>query len=113
MLSALSLTGCFWKRHHAAPAAAVSSAQTTTPVRKEIVPLEGYVGRVASVNEGLRFVILNFPIGSVPGADLKLSVYRKEAKVGQVRVTGPRREDNTVADIEWGELQAGDEVREK
>jgi hypothetical protein len=32
-------------------------------------------------------------------------------KVGEVKVTGPQREDNIVADLAAGEAEVGDEAR--
>jgi len=78
-----------------------------------ITPDEGPNGRVASVNAGLRFVVLTFPVGQIPTADAHLNVYRNGNKVGELKVTGPQRDDNTVADIISGDAQKGDEVREK
>lgn len=42
----------------------------------------------------------------------RLNVYRNGLKVGELKVTGPQRDNNTVADIVAGECQVGDEVRE-
>jgi len=71
------------------------------------------VGKVVRFNSEGRFVVLNFPIGHLPGVDQRLNVYRQGLKVGEVKVTGPQRDDNTVADIVAGEAQVGDEVRDK
>ena len=40
-----------------------------------------------------------------------LNVYRHGVKVGELSVTGPQRDDNIVADIVSGDLQAGDAAR--
>jgi hypothetical protein len=66
-----------------------------------------------SVNAGARFVVLTFPIGQMPALERRLNVYRRGLKVGEVKITGPQRDDNTVADVLAGEAQAGDEVRDK
>jgi hypothetical protein len=66
-------------------------------------------GKIAKVNA--TFVILTFPVGGIPPINQKLNVYRKGIKVGEVKVTGPQRDINTVADIISGELQVNDEVR--
>lgn len=34
-------------------------------------------------------------------------------KVGQVKITGPQRDNDTVADLTAGDAQVGDEVREQ
>ena len=58
-------------------------------------------------------MVLTFPVGQVPGRDAKLNVYHNGIKVGEVKITGPARDDNTVADIISGDAETGDEVREK
>jgi len=68
-------------------------------------------GMVAMVNRSARFVVITFPIGGVPAINRKLNVYRNSLKVGEVKVTGPQRDSNTVADILSGEIQLNDEVR--
>jgi hypothetical protein len=119
LLLVWSLTGCFWRHNgtqpHFAPIA-VSDSNTNTPDTNNvftITPAQGANGRVASVNTGLNFVVLTFPIGQVPPIDAQLYVYRNGARAAEVKVTGPQKEDNTVADIVSGTVLAGDEVREK
>ena len=70
-------------------------------------------GKVAHVNTADRFVILNYPLGHVPANGRQLNLYRHGLKVGEVKVTGPQQDDNTVADVISGEAQEGDEVRER
>jgi hypothetical protein len=70
-------------------------------------------GRVASVNASARFVVLRFPIGGTPALQKRLGVYRQGAKVGELRVSGPQYDNNTVADIIAGECRIGDEAREE
>src|SRR5437868_14106153 len=69
-------------------------------------------GRVASVNPAGRFVILTFPLGTMPAAERRLNIYRAGLKVGEVKVSGPPLDINIAADILAGECQVGDEVRE-
>lgn len=66
-------------------------------------------GRVAKVNP--RFVVLTYPFGGVPTVGQLLTVYRNGKKVGELKITGPQRDINTVADIISGEVQENDEVR--
>jgi hypothetical protein len=68
-------------------------------------------GRVASVNPVLRFVVVDFILKKMPVIDQRLGVYRQGQKVGEVRITGPERGGNIVADLVVGEAQVGDEVR--
>jgi hypothetical protein len=42
---------------------------------------------------------------------VRLNVYRHGLKVGEVKITGPQQEDNTVGDIASGEVEVGDELR--
>jgi hypothetical protein len=69
------------------------------------------IGKVVRVKEDARFAVLNFPVGMMPGVQQRLNVYRHGLKVGEVKVVGPRDDDNTVADIINGEVQVGDELR--
>jgi hypothetical protein len=68
-------------------------------------------GQVAMVNVAARFVVISFPPGSVPPVQSELNVYRNGLKVGTLKVTGPQRENNTVADIISGDIHLHDEVR--
>jgi len=44
-------------------------------------------GEVAKVNPVARFVVLSFPLGPMPALDQQLNLYRKGAKVAEVKVT--------------------------
>jgi hypothetical protein len=120
LLMVMSCAGCLFGRKHAkqppSAVANVSKPTTNAPVTADtftVTPEEGLHGRIASVNAGLRFVVLTFPIGQMPPMDEHLNVYRNGFKVAELKITGPQREDNTVADIVSGEPITGDEVREK
>ena len=121
LLVVLSSAGCLFGRKHTRqpqrPAvASVSKATTNAPVTADtftVTPEEGLHGRIASVNSSLRFVVLTFPIGQMPPVDDHLNVYRNGFKVAELKITGPQRDDNTVADIVSGDPISGDEVREK
>jgi hypothetical protein len=41
----------------------------------------------------------------------QLGLFRRGLKVGEVKVTGPQLDENTVADIVAGDSEVGDEVR--
>lgn len=77
-----------------------------------INPAGALIGKIISVNTSARFVVLNFPIGKMPALEQRLGIYRNGLKVGEVKVTGPQRDDNIVADITAGDAGVGDEVRE-
>jgi sulfur relay (sulfurtransferase) complex TusBCD TusD component (DsrE family) len=68
---------------------------------------------VVSYNASGRFVVLSFPPGQMPKLEQSLFLYRDGMKVGEVKVTGPQRENNIVADLVTGEAQVGSEVRDQ
>ena len=86
---------------------------TSKPAKVTLVPDTGLVGKVASANASLHFVVLNFPVGRMAAVEQSLVLYRQGQKIGEVKVTGPQQDDNIIADVVSGEAEAGDEVREK
>jgi len=92
----------------AAPAEPKASSQKLI-----VTPETGLVGKVETVNQNLRYVVLSFPIGHLPAMEQRMNVYRHGLKVGEVKVSGPQIEDNVVADIVEGDSGPGDEVRDK
>jgi hypothetical protein len=80
----------------------------TPPPRARILPL---TARIASVNEKLRFVVVDFTNSRQPGMDEKLGVYRVGEKVAEIKVSGPYRNTTVAADIVAGEVKYGDEVK--
>jgi len=76
-----------------------------------VTPLNEFSGRVASVNQNLRFVVVEFPLSQLPPIDQRMSVYRQGQKVGEAKITGPARDHNIAADLVAGEANVGDEVR--
>jgi hypothetical protein len=76
-----------------------------------VSPGPSLLGRVTTLNEAGRFVVLNFPIGHLPRAEQRMFVYRRGLKVGEVSITTLRQDDYIVADIVEGEAAPGDEVR--
>jgi hypothetical protein len=117
LLSEVVLAGCGWRQQaQRSPAGGgtLTLAATNSPAGNEkliVTPETSLVGKVVRVNESARFAVLNFPVGIVPGLEQRLSVYRRGLKVAEVKVTGPRQDDNMVADILTGEVQVGDELR--
>ena len=115
---AVALTGCAGKktpstrsapRHPAAspPPAAAPSTNQTQVVRPE----NALAGKVALVNPAARFVVLSFPFGRMAAIDNRLTLYRRGVKVGEVKITGPARENTIVADLVAGKAEVGDEAR--
>ena len=114
ILLPLLVSGC-WSRHkqsHNPASSDPGRAARTSDSKLIVTPETALIGKVVSANANARFVVLNFPIGRLPSLDQRLNVYRNGLKVGEVKVTGPQRDDNTVADIVAGESKVGDEVRE-
>jgi hypothetical protein len=97
--------GCAHKEPAPAkPAAAKPSAPVITP---DLRPL----GQVATVNLEGRFAVLSFENSPMPTLNEQLGIYRGGAKVGEVKITGPQKENNVVADIVAGEPRVHDEVK--
>jgi len=78
-----------------------------------VTPEHSLVGKVVTYNAAGRFVVLDFPVGKLPVLDQPMFVYRQGLKVGQIKITGPERDTNTVGDLVSGEAQKGDEVRDQ
>ena len=98
----------------APPSAGAAAAPARTGATNQaliVTPENVLVGKVARVNTPGRFVVLNFPLGKMAAVDQRLNLYRRGLKVGEVKVTGPQREDNIVADLMAGEAEEGDEAR--
>jgi hypothetical protein len=95
----------------ARPNTGAPASGTKTNESLIVTPENALIGRVALVNSAGRFVVLNFPMGRMAAAEQRLSLYRRGLKVGEVKVTGPQREDNIVADLVAGEAEVGDQAR--
>ena len=78
-----------------------------------VTPDKVLVGKIVTVNAAARFVVLNFPVGRLPQLEQQLNVYRLGLKVGEIKVTGPQRDDNIVGDVTAGDVAVGDEVRDR
>lgn len=68
-------------------------------------------GRVVSVNDRLRFVIVDFANNVLPQLEQKLSVYRLDQKVAEIRISGPYQGTSVAADITAGEARENDLVK--
>jgi len=76
-----------------------------------ITPDTSLAGMVVSCNDAGRFVVLNFPIGQMPAAGQTFFLYRDGLKTGEVKISGPQRDNYIVADVVTGDARTGDEVR--
>ena len=85
----------------------------TKPAAAIVVPDVSRSGTVMTYNQAGRFVVLNYPLGSMPAIGERVFIYRNGLKTGEAKVTGPRRDDNIVADLLTGEATQGDEARSK
>lgn len=106
LVMALSLAGCA-ARKEAQPGGSSSSREG----KFIVTPANSLSGRVVRVNPNMRFVVIAFPVGQMPGLDQRMTVFRSGMKVGEVRITGPQRDDKIVADLMSGNAADGDEVR--
>ena len=110
---ALSLAGAPWAGCLRPRSKESSSVPAGSPQKLIVTPDESLVGKVAKVNPGGRFVVLNFPLGRMPVIDQRFSLYRRGVKVGEVKVTGPHHDDHIVADLLTGDAEFGDEARKE
>jgi hypothetical protein len=123
LLSAiLLLSGCSLFHHKSAsPSAQRNPPQQTAPATAQPQPapftkpvikadLRAW-GQIVKVNTDARFVVISFDAGAVPQTGKRFNVYRNGVKVGEVNITGPQQESNTVADIVSGDIQLHDEAR--
>ena len=118
LVAGIFAAGCADQQSLFAPVPAQSApapAQTiATPIVTPIVtPDNSLAGKVVSYNSVGRFVVLGFPVGPMPNMDQTLFLYRAGLKVAEVKITGPQRDNDTVADLVSGEAQVGDEVRDQ
>lgn len=113
----LGTTGCIFGRHKQPPPPSVVDlsgnpvAATTNTFL--VTPDLSTTGQVASVNKNLRFVVVTFATGQVPSVGARMNIYRRGEIVGEIKITEPQRDNNSAADIVFGDAQKGDEVRQK
>ena len=110
IIAGMLAAGCLHHRpaHTASPA--TPAAVAPQPI---VTPDNSLTARVVSYNASGRFVVLSFPVGQMPKLEQSLFLYRDGMKVSEVKITGPQRENNIVADLVTGEAQVGDEVRDQ
>ena len=119
LLVAVLANGCVLFHHHRTPAppaqdsAYLAPATPSATLNPIVTPDNSLTARVASYNATGRFVVLSFPIGQMPNMDQTLFLYRNGLKAGEVKITGPQRDNDIVADLVTGTAQAGDDVRDQ
>jgi hypothetical protein len=114
-LAVLCVSALFWSgcAHSEKGKGAAQASKGVAPISMKTAarPLTNGVGVILSVSDSLHFVVIDFSAGQIPPLDTRLSVYRGGQKVAELKVSGPVRNSNVVADIRAGEVKAGDEVR--
>jgi len=111
--------GCALLHHSAEPAEPTPNstlfepAAPTAAINPIVTPDNSLTARVASYNSIGRFVVLTFPVGSMPNMGQTLFLYRAGLKVGEVKITGPQQDSDIVADLVTGTAQVGDGVRDQ
>jgi len=105
-MTGILISGCALHKH-----------KTAAPVPKAgsviITPDASLAAKVVSWNPAGRFVVLSFPVGQMPAMGQSLFLYHGGLKTGEVKISGPQRDNNIVADMVAGQAQAGDEVRDQ
>jgi hypothetical protein len=108
-LGLVCVTGCFNRK------AKQESAPTIRPIIGEtnavVTPFGSAVGRITSVNQQVMIAVISFPVGQVPAAGGRYSIFRSGQKVGELKLSEETADTLRVADITSGSAQIGDEVR--
>ena len=93
----------------------VPKASASVPKASSVIvtPDASLAAKVVRYNSTGRFVVLSFPVGQMPGMGQSLFLYHNGLKAGEVKITGPQRDSNVVADLVTGNAQVGDEVRDQ
>lgn len=90
------------------------TAKSNAPGTPAIVtPDSSLEATVAAVNSVGRFVVLSFSGQQMPKVGQACFIYRSGLKVAEVKITGPRQDNNIVADLLSGDAQVGDTVRDE
>jgi hypothetical protein len=110
VIAGMLVAGCAYHRPARTARPATPAAVAPQPI---VTPDNSLTARVVSYNASGRFVVLSFPVGQMPRLDQSLFLYRDGMKVGEVKITGPQRENNIVADLVTGEAEVGSEVRDQ
>ncbi len=110
MMLLLAMVGCSGTKGSAATS---QPKQSPSGSKVIVTPETRLTGKIVTADPDAGFAVLNFPIGHMPSVGQRLDVYRLGLKVGEIKVTGPQRDDNIVGDVVAGEARKGDDVRER
>lgn len=112
LLAGFLASGCVF--HHTAAAKPATARTTSVTAAPEpiVTPDTSLSAKVVRYNSVGRFVVLSFPVGQMPETGQTFSIYHAGVKVGEVRITGPQRDTDTVADLTQGSAEEGDDVRQ-
>jgi hypothetical protein len=117
LLFGLSLAGFIaggCAHHHAArPQPTPVPTPVTSVPQPMVTPDNLLAAKVVRYNPVGRFVVLSFPVGQMPQPGQTFFIYRTGMKIGQIKITGPQRDNDTVADLIEGDAQEGDDVHEQ
>lgn len=106
------MAGCAHHRAEA-PITPVPSAPVTANPPPIVTPDNSLSAKVVRYNAIGRFVVLSFPVGQMPKTGQTFFLYQGGMKAGEIKITGPQRDNDTVADVTEGTAQVGDDVREQ
>ncbi len=108
LVLALGAAGCGLFPSHHAPAPSPSAA-----ARPIVTSDASLSATIVAVNPVGRFVVLSFSSLQMPKLGQSFFIYRSGLKVAEVKITGPRQDENIVADLVSGDAQVGDAVRDE
>ena len=108
-LAVVVIVGCAKRRSTLEPSFTVRPV--TGETNAVMTPVSSAVGHVTRVNQQVMIAVVTFPVGQVPAAGGRYSVFRAGQKVGELKLSEETADTLRVADITSGSVQTGDEVR--
>jgi hypothetical protein len=114
LLSLVLWTGC----QHSSPTTDAARLDGKTPeltqglaTNPTITPIISLSGSVVYVNPISRYIVLDFYTSVLPQTDQRFNVYRRDLKVGEIKISREARNHLIAADIMAGEVEVGDVAR--
>src|SRR5437868_5567775 len=79
---------------HTPPKRAANStvSNAASPTNSVTTAATSPSGKIVRVNLTARFVVINYPLTTIPPLGQTLNVYRNGLKVGEVKITGPQQD---------------------